>query len=60
MKKLINEAYTRRWMLLTAKEIRPANKFERVSGKTLAMLNERFRQMVINHIHSAPSKGKTL
>jgi hypothetical protein len=60
MKKLINEAYTKRWMILTAKEMRPANHFERVSRKTLDMLNERFRHMVIHHIHSHPSRGKTL
>lgn len=59
MKKLINEAYTRRWMLRAAKEIRPANDFRRVSKQTINMLAERFRQMVVNHIHSAPSR-KTL
>lgn len=60
MKNFINAAYVRRFMLDYAKQTRPSNKFTRVSKQTIDTFNERVRSMIVNHVHSFPSKGKTL
>ncbi len=57
--KLINEKNTRRLLLEHAAQTR-AHKFTRVSKSTLTYLNERYRMVVLAHVASLPSKGKTI
>lgn len=57
---LVNETQCRKYILEVATTRRPANKFRRVSNKTLLMLHELVRQKIFSYVTTHPSKGKTL
>jgi hypothetical protein len=58
--RLINKSAVRSLLLDSAKQLRPANKFRRVSSDTLLKLNEVVRAAAVGHVKSFPSKGVTL
>lgn len=57
---LLNEKAVRQLLLDTAKQLRPFNKFKRVSQATLDAANESVRHWCVNRIRQTPSKGKTI
>lgn len=57
---LLNRAATRKFLLEFAKEVRPFNRFSRVSEQTLELVNAGVRQFCQNLVRRKPSKGVTL
>jgi len=47
-------------LLRLAKELRPFHSYTRVSEETLVQLSWHFRQAMIWHVKSMPSKGRTI
>ena len=57
---LLCREHVRRYLLDSAKQLRPFNKFNRVSEETLIAANEVLRAWCVGHVKRLPSKGKTI
>jgi hypothetical protein len=57
---LLCRSAVRELFLDTAKQLRPFNKFSRVSEETLIAANAQLRAWIVQRVKSAPSKGVTL
>ena len=57
---LICRRRVREFLLETAKQLRPFNKFSRVSEDTLMQANAQLRAFLVSHVKRMPSKGRTL
>jgi len=56
----LNRRAVREELLRLAKELRPFHSYTRVSEETLVQLSWHFRQAMIWHVKSMPSKGRTI
>ena len=57
---LINRTQVREYLLDTAKQNRPSNKFTRVSEETLIAAEAYLRAWCVSRVHKTPSRAKTL
>lgn len=57
---LLNRKEVKRLILDTAAQLRPFNKFNRVSKSTLVDANAALRAWCVSRVKAAPSKGVTL
>jgi hypothetical protein len=57
---LLCRSKVRELALDVSKQLRPFNKFNRVSEETLIAANEAVRAFVVGHVKRMPSRGRTL